>query len=200
MNLFLLLFKKNIRENNGVDYVLMMILTLLIVFEGINFILLMPYVLRQNINNILWENENEKKYYFQFENHKLLSVVIVKQTTLILGFNIILLSAQLITYLFHYSLANFDLEKILTANIFLFLNLSQANFFFNSNQYKMDISKSILKWMLFQSLNIVVLFSIYISFFYIKNLNLTLLIWSLLVSILYYNSLRFFNRKLVKMK
>ena len=200
MNLFLLLFKKNIRENNGVDYVLMMILTLLIVFVGINFILLMPYVLRQNINNILWENENEKKYYFQFENHKLLSVVIVKQTTLILGFNIILLSAQLITYLFHYSLANFDLEKILTANIFLFLNLSQANFFFNSNQYKMDISKSILKWMLFQSLNIVVLFSIYISFFYIKNLNLTLLIWSLLVSILYYNSLRFFNRKLVKMK
>jgi hypothetical protein len=117
-----ILFLKEIREGKIIDIILIFFLVLFSVFKNS----LIPYsliylVFINRINALIWDNENEKYFYLQFESKNLKRIISVKHFFLFLEFNFIY--TVVVTFL---SITDHDFifnkENWILMNLFIQLN------------------------------------------------------------------------------
>jgi hypothetical protein len=136
-----ILFLKEIREGKIIDIILIFFLVLFSVFKNS----LIPYsliylVFINRINALIWDNENEKYFYLQFESKNLKRIISVKHFFLFLEFNFIY--TVVVTFL---SITDHDFifnkENWILMNLFIQLNQTFGiiyNFFFIQSKFFLD--------------------------------------------------------------
>lgn len=185
-----ILFLKEIREGKLIDLILIFFLVLFSVFKNS----LIPYaliyiVLINRINSLIWDNENEKYFYLQFESKNLKRIISLKHFFLFLEFNFIY------TFIvFFLSILNkdfhFNKENWILMNLFIQLNQTFGliyNFFFIQSKFFLD-------WLLrLTSFTLVNLF--FILLIYFVKMSCKLIDLSYLISFCFLFCLAFYSKK-----
>ena len=120
MNLVQIMFKKSYRSGGIIFIFLMLFICLGILLK--NSILLFPFFIllfKDKFYYLIWDNDDDKVFYLQFQSDSLKKILILKQLFFIIEFNIIFFVTSLIT--FYYSN---------TININFKIYFSLHNFYF----------------------------------------------------------------------
>jgi hypothetical protein len=131
MKLLQILLRKSYRSGEIIFIFLMLFTCLGLLLKS--SILLFPFfilVFKDKFYYLIWDNDDDKVFYLQFQNDSLKKILILKQLIFIIEFNIIFFITSLI--IFYYSnIININFKIYFSLNFFILANFIFANYVFN---------------------------------------------------------------------
>lgn len=128
--LWQVLIKKSFRNGELIFVALMLIICLGVLLKS-SFFLFPIFILffRDKFYYLLWDDDNEREFYFQFENDSLKKILIVKQIICFLEFNLIFILTYFLVSILLKNSYNFN--TFFFINFYIISNFIYGNFFFN---------------------------------------------------------------------
>lgn len=161
MKLAFILALKSYREHGIIDILLMFMIALASFYKETFLVFsLIPIFFSGKLFNIIWDNENEKFFYLQFDQKELKKIASFKQFFFLIEFNVVYVLFLLYFYS-HFGLSSFKDDYWIVLNIFMLINLILGNMLFNYGKEKKSMYKDLIKLILFLLSNVLTVFVIF---------------------------------------